>query len=111
MRSEELGVLAARCQGSRQSDSESDIISVGQTSTRTADLYSLEEINQFLGETVKKSVRVSDYFSDTDAFIRSVDLRLVGFDLLDEKKHLRLNHLATLRKATKRKSVRRRTRK
>lgn len=67
--------------------SESDTISVGETSTETTDLYSLEEVNQFLDETFKKSVSVSDYFSDTDKFIRSVDVlkRLVGFDLLDEK--------------------------
>ena len=95
-------------------DSESDTTSVGEITTRATDLYSLEEINQFLDETFKKSVKVSDYFSDTDKFIRSVDMlkRLVGFDLLDEKKRFRLKkHLTTLRKATKGKTVRRRTRK
>ena len=35
-------------------DSESDTISVGETSIKTTDLYSLEEVNQFLDETLKK---------------------------------------------------------
>ena len=61
-------------------DSESDTTFVGETSTRTTDLYSLEAINQFMDETYKTSVKVSDYFSDTDKFTRSVDVlkRLVG---------------------------------
>ncbi len=48
-------------------DSESDTTSVGETCNRNTDslFYSLEGINQFLDETFKKSVRVSDYFSDT----------------------------------------------
>lgn len=66
------------------------------------DLYSLEDINNFLDVTFKKSVKVSDYFSDTDKFIKSVSIlkRLVGFDLLDEKKRFRLKkHITTLKKA------------
>lgn len=65
------------------------------------DLYSLEDINNFFNITFKKSVKVGDYFSDTDKFIKSVDMikRLVGFDRLDEKKRFRLNkHITTLRK-------------
>ena len=79
-------------------DSESDTISGGETSSRTTDLYSLEEIKQFLDETLRKSVKVSDYLSDTDKFIRSEDVlkRLVGFDLIRLKKRL-----TTLGKATK----------
>lgn len=37
-------------------DSESDR-SISETSSRNTDLYSLEEINQFLDETFKKSVK------------------------------------------------------
>lgn len=86
-----------------ENDSESDAVSVGEnpSSNRNTDLYSLEDINQFLDETFKKSVKVSDYFKDTDKFIRSVDTlkRLVGFDLLDEKKRFRLKkHITMLRK-------------
>ncbi len=90
-------------------DSESDTTSIGETSNRNTDLHSLEEVNQFLDETFKKSVRVSDYFSDTDKFIRSVGVlkRLVGFDLLDEKKRFRLKqHITALRKAAKGKTAR-----
>lgn len=43
---------------------------------------------------LKSLSKVSDYFSDTDKFIRSVDSLtvkiLVGFNLLDEKKRFRL---------------------
>lgn len=45
---------------------------------------------------------VGDYFSDTDKFIKSVDMlkRLVGFDLLDKTKRFLLKkHITTLRKA------------
>lgn len=42
-------------------DSESDAVSVGETpsSNRNTDLYSLEDMNPFLDETFKKSVKVS----------------------------------------------------
>ena len=77
---------------------ESDTVSIGETSIRNTDLYSLEEINQFRDATFKKSVRLNDYFSDTDKFIRSVGVlkRLVGFDLLDENKRFPLKkHITT----------------
>lgn len=90
-------------------DTESDTVSLAGSCDRSSDLYSLEDINQFLDETFKKSVKVSDYFKDTNKFIRSVDTlkRLVGFDLLDEKKRFRLKkHITTLRKANRSKTVR-----
>lgn len=89
-------------------DSESDTVSIGECSNKNTDLYSLEEINDFLNETYKKSVKVKDYFSDTNKFIRSVGIltKLVGFDLLDERKCFCLKkHITTLRKATKDKTV------
>ncbi len=57
---------------------------------------------------------MSDYFSDTDKFIRSVGVlkRLVGFDLLDEKKCFRLKkHITTLRKAKNGRTMTRRVKK
>ena len=87
---------------------ESDTVSIGETSIRNTDLYSLEEINQFRDATFKKSVRLNDYFSDTDKFIRSVGVlkRLVGFDLLDEKKRFCLKkHITILRRAKKGKNA------
>lgn len=90
-------------------DSESDSVSLSETSRGITDLYSLEEINAFLDQTFKKKlVKISDYFSDTGKFVRSVGAlqRLVGYDLLDEKKRFRLKkHLTTLRKAAKSKNV------
>ena len=97
----------ASCEGEdMEYDSESDTVSsIGEASNRNTDLYSLEEINHFLDVTFKKSVRLNDYFSDTEKFIRSVDVlkRLVGFDLLDEKKRFR--HITILRKAKKGKTA------
>ncbi|KAF0044201.1 hypothetical protein F2P81_003359 [Scophthalmus maximus] len=79
-------------------DSESDSIStVGATNS----YYSLEEVNQFLDETFGRSVRVQEYFEDTDKFIKTVAVlkRKTGFDQLDEKKRFRLKkHITTLRK-------------
>jgi len=91
-------------------ETESDTASICEVVSRRTDLYSLEEINEFLDETFNKSVKVSDYFVDTDKFIKSVSIlkRLVSNDLLDEKKRYRLNkHLAILRKAQKEKTVKR----
>jgi hypothetical protein len=100
----------ASCEGEdMEYDSESDTVSsIGEASNRNTDLYSLEEINNFLDVTFKKSVRLNDYFSDTEKFIRSVDVlkRLVGFNLLDEKKRFRLKkHITILRKAKKGKTA------
>uniref|UniRef100_A0A3Q3M6W1 G protein gamma domain-containing protein n=1 Tax=Labrus bergylta TaxID=56723 RepID=A0A3Q3M6W1_9LABR len=41
-----------------------------------------------MDETYNKSVKISDYFSDTEKFIKSVSIlkRQVGFDLLDVSK-------------------------
>ena len=94
----------ASCEGEdMEYDSESDTVSsIGEASIRNTDLYSLEEINQFLDVKFKKSVRLNDYFSETDKFIRSVDVlkRLVGFDLFRLKKHITI-----LRKAKKGKTA------
>ncbi|KAK2836049.1 hypothetical protein Q5P01_016533 [Channa striata] len=89
-------------------DTESDTLSVGDYSSRNADLYSLEEITDFLDDTFKKSVKVKDYFSDTDKFIRSAGIlmKLVGFDLLDERKRFRLKkHITALNKLPKGKTA------
>ena len=93
----------ASCEGEdMEYDSESDTVCIGEASIRNTDLYSLEEINQFLDVKFKKSVRLNDYFSETDKFIRSVDVlkRLVGFDLFRLKKHITI-----LRKAKKGKTA------
>lgn len=71
-----------------------------------AHLCSLEEINQFEDETLKNTVTVNDYFSDTSKFIRSVGIKLVSFNLLDEKKCSCLKkHIKNLEKATKGKTT------
>lgn len=65
----------ASCEGDdMEDDYESDNVSIAETSSRSADLYSLEEINLFLDGTYKRSVKVSDYFSDTEKFTTSVNV-------------------------------------
>lgn len=83
---------------------ESDAESVEGYNKMMRDLYSLEDINHFLDETFGQSVKVDDYFADTEKFIRSVTLlqKMVSFDLLDERKRYRLRkHVTTLKKAAK----------
>lgn len=73
-------------------------------SSRAKDLYSLEEINDFLDKTFGQSVKVDDHFDDIEKFIRSVAIlqKMVGFDLLDERKRYRLRkHVTGLKKFSK----------
>ena len=53
-----------------------------------SDIYSLEEINDFLDDRFGKSVKVKDYFQDTNKFIISAAVlqKQVGFEALNEKK-------------------------
>ena len=83
----------------------SDLSSMADSSyTSTSDLYTLKEINDFLDNTFRQqSVKIADYFPDTDRFIRSVGVlqKVVGFDELEEKKRFRLRkHLANLRRGS-----------
>lgn len=62
---------------------QSDTVSICEGNWNLNGLYSPDDINNFLDVTLKKSTKVKDYFSDTDKFIKSVDIlnRMVGFDL------------------------------
>lgn len=68
---------------------ESDSVSVCENHRNLDDLCCLDDINNFLDVTFKKSVKITGYFSSTDKFIKSVNIlqKLVGFDLLEEKKN------------------------
>ncbi len=69
---------------------------------RSKDLYLLEEIHNFLDETFGQSVKVDDYFADTETNIRSVVLlqKMVSFDLLDDRKRYRLRkHVTALKRS------------
>ena len=52
------------------------------------DIYSLEEINDFLDDTFGKSLKVKDCFRDSNNFLRSAAVlqKQVGFGALNEKK-------------------------
>lgn len=55
-----------------------------------SDLYSLEEINDFLGDTFGKAVKIKDYFQGTNTFLKSTAIlqKLVGFEALNKKEKL-----------------------
>lgn len=52
--------------------SESDMASVYESNGHVNDLYFLDNNNNFLDVTFKKSIKVSNY--ETDKFIKSVDI-------------------------------------
>lgn len=87
---------------------DSDSASVADSCSQKSDLYSLQEVTDFLDETFGKSVEVADYFPDIVKFIQSVSThqKMAGVDELDERKRYRLaKHVATLRKRLKVKKV------
>ncbi|KAK0149019.1 Transposon TX1 uncharacterized protein [Merluccius polli] len=97
-------VAAGEKEEEMESDTDSDCVSVADSQSYSGDLYTLEEINDFLDETFGKSVKVSEFFPDAEKFIKSVVTlqKIVGADLLDEKKRFRLKkHMTSLRKALK----------
>ena len=55
-------------------------------------MHTVDNIIVFLDENFGRSVRIKDYFPDTEKFIRAVNYlqRTVGFDVLDEKKRYQL---------------------
>lgn len=61
------------------------------------ELYTLQEINDFLDVTFGKIVEVNDFFPDVDKFIASVIMlqRTVSHDELSKKKRFRLKKLLT----------------
>ncbi|KAG7486165.1 Homeobox goosecoid [Solea senegalensis] len=73
-------------------DCDSDGVSVTDSITDGAELYSLNEINLFLDDTFGKAASVFEYFPDGKKFIETVNTlqRVVGLDLLDERKRFRL---------------------
>lgn len=85
-------------------DADSDSASVADSGSQKSDLYSLQEVNDFLDETFGQTVEVTDYFPDIVKFIQSVSThqKFAGVDELDERKRYRLaKHVATLRKRLK----------
>ena len=91
-------------------DSDSDCVSVADSQSLSADMYTLEDINTFLHETFGRSVKITDYFPDPDKFMKTVTAlqKMVGVDILDEKKRFRLKkHMTALRKTKKGKGIKR----
>lgn len=80
------------------------VSSITDRGSPNTDLYSLQEINDFLRDTFGKVVDLTDYFPDVAKFIRSVNTlqRVAGEDLLDKGKRYHLQkHVTFLRKELK----------
>ncbi len=82
-------------EGMRDDDMLSDISAVG--SQKMEDMYSLDEINDFLDTTFGKVVEVEDFFPDVEKFIFSVKVlqRAVSYDVLSKQKRFRLKKIVT----------------
>ncbi len=68
------------------------------------DVYSVEELNEFLDLTKGKKVDVVNFFPDVNKFIKSVVIaqKTVGYDVISKQKRFRLRKLlTTVRKAQK----------
>ena len=85
-------------------EGDSDCVSVADSLSQNAEIYSLEEIHVFLEESFGKAVEVRDFFPDTNKFLHTVSTlqKVVGLDLLDENKRYRLRkHVTAMKKGTK----------
>lgn len=78
-------------------ESDSDSVSAADSQTSTGDLFTLEEMNEFLDETFGKHIKVLDYFPDVEKCIKSLLTvqKIFGFEMLDEKKRFRLKKQMT----------------
>ncbi|KAJ8358732.1 hypothetical protein SKAU_G00152570 [Synaphobranchus kaupii] len=84
-------------------DDDSDSDSLSARSDTQSDIYTMDQINDFLNETFGKPVKVKEYFPDINKFIRSCAAlqKNTGLDVLDEKKRFRLRkHVTALRKSS-----------
>lgn len=68
------------------------------------DVYSVEELNEFLDQTKGKKVDVLKHFADGNKFVKSVMIaqKTVGYDVISKQKRFRLKKFMTAaRKAQK----------
>lgn len=79
----------------KDDDTLSEISDVG--SQLAGEVYTLQEINDFLDKTFGKTVEVKDFFPDLEKFIASVLLcqRTASYEILDKKKRFRLKKMVT----------------
>lgn len=79
----------------KDDDTLSEISDMG--SQIAGEVYTLQEINDFLDTTFGKTVDVRDFFPDTEKFVSSVLLfqRTVSYEALDKKKRFRLKKMVT----------------
>lgn len=71
------------------------------------DVYSVEELNEFLDLTKGKKVDVVTYFLPVNKFIKSVGKaqKMVGYDVISKQKFRLKKFLATVRKAQKEREI------
>lgn len=83
-------------------DVDSEAASLPDSLSQNPDLYSLDEINEFLEDSFGRPVDVKSYFPNVEKFIRTVGAlqKSVNTEVLDEKKRYRLRkHVTTVKKA------------
>ncbi|KAJ8348930.1 hypothetical protein SKAU_G00275190 [Synaphobranchus kaupii] len=80
-----------------ENDRMSDISDMSYSQGSEGNLYSFEQINNFLDETKGRGVTLDDFFPDLDKFVASAlsVQRRVGFDALSKQKHFRLKKYVT----------------
>lgn len=90
----EMGVADT---GMRDDDALSDMSDIGSQCGSVDDVYTLQDINNFLDGTFGRTVEVKEFFSDENKFIHTVKLlqRNVSFDALSKQKRFRLKKMLT----------------
>lgn len=85
----------------RNDDAFSDISDFGSQCGSVDDMYTLQDINNFLDVTFGRTMEVSDFFPDENKFIHTVKVlqRNVSYDALSKQKRFRLKKM--LRKLRK----------
>lgn len=70
---------------------------IGSQCGSADDVYTLQDINDFLDVTFGKTIEVKDFFPDVDKFIYTVKLlqRNVSYEALSKQKRFRLKKMVT----------------
>ncbi len=81
----------------RDDDTFSEISDIGSQCGNVEDVYTLQDINEFLDVTFGRNIEVKDFFPDVDKFIHTVKLlhRNVSYEALSTKKRFRLKKMLT----------------
>lgn len=97
----EMSNFAEMCTGAdsgmRDDDTFSDISDIGSQCGSAEDVYTLQDINDFLDVTFGKMIEVKVPFPDVDKFIHTIKLlqRNVSYETLSKQKRFKLKKMLT----------------